>query len=345
MKWPCVAGGAISISLQWITQIVITRQIDLWSQAVSYQQGQGDWVQILKECLLHVFWTGEVFKSSKNVYCMCSELVNLLCQTWRAGMLFVDSVDSMLSKQFWSLSSRWRSQVLIFKNDCLSHIFWTLEPFSTKLGMLVYDYRQSDMWRVWVAGHGKGSNPWKHVCASGIFWIAELFVTKFGMWGHHYKLECYATFGIAFFSLQNCQLGSQGTYCLWVWYLWGSEPLVVTLLYPGALLPYWHCNCMDTLRGISCCARWQNTLLSSFCVKIIRPEVDICKCCIFWCIHCWPADIVQWQQVWLGNSIRSLAVRLRSSCMCPPNQDPPTRTSCCSRTWPTAPPGTACACT
>ena len=97
------------------------------------------------------------------------------------------------------LSSRSRSQRgLIWSNyDCFHCIFWTANPFATKLGFMEFCYQPE------CPVDKKGllclrlRSQWNfklsmNVCLDEIFWTAEPFITNLGTVMHHHDPECNA---------------------------------------------------------------------------------------------------------------------------------------------------------
>ena len=95
------------------------------------------------------------------------------------------------------LSSRSRSQRgLIWSNyDCFHCIFWTANPFATKLGFMEFCYQPE------CPVDKKGllclrlRSQWNfklsmNVCLDEIFWTAEPCITNLGMVMHHHEPEC-----------------------------------------------------------------------------------------------------------------------------------------------------------
>ena len=105
---------------------------------------------------------------------------------------------SVLQKD-WLLLSRLRSQqgLIWSKYDSFNYIFWTTDPFATKLSLIVYYHKPRVSYEEigLLCSKSRLHQNFKMSVDVGpydIFWIAEAITTKLSLVMHHHEPDCLA---------------------------------------------------------------------------------------------------------------------------------------------------------
>ena len=95
----------------------------------------------------------------------------------------------------------------MIKYDNVYYIFWTADPFASKLGLIVHSHKPECFMEkldhcVQGQGHSKISECQWMLVQMIFFWITEPFTTKLGMVMHHYEPDFLSKSGFVVFKVK-----------------------------------------------------------------------------------------------------------------------------------------------
>ena len=118
----------------------------------------------------------------------------------------------------------------IYLYDCFYYIFWTADPFTVKLSLMVHSHML--LYRVKKIDHFVPRLQWNfrmliNVCPDSICWITEPFITRLGIVMHHHELEWKDWF--AFFKVKVTVEASNGQIMTFCCVIWTADPIITKL--------------------------------------------------------------------------------------------------------------------